>query len=59
MSSLIKQPQAIFGLPSREAGVLSEFDRYLSQVAAALQRCSWDLDILEILDLMPQIFLRL
>jgi len=59
MSSLIKQPQALFGLPSREAGVLSDFDRYLSQVAAALQRCSWDRDILEMLDLMPQIFLRL
>lgn len=59
MFSLIKQPQAIFGLPSREAGVLSDFDRYLSQVAAALERCSWDQDILEMLDLMPQIFLRL
>jgi hypothetical protein len=59
MSLLIKQPQAVFGLPSREAGALSEFDRYLSEVAAALQRCSWDRDVLEILDLMPQIFLRL
>jgi hypothetical protein len=59
MSPLIKQPQAIFGLPSREAGVRSDFDRYLSQVAAALQRCSWDRDILEMLDLIPQIFLRL
>lgn len=59
MCRLLKQPQAIFGLPSRQASVLSELDGYLSQVAAALQRCSWDRAILEMLDLLPQIFLRL
>lgn len=59
MCRLLKQPQAIFGLPSREPGVLSQLDGYLSQVAVALQQCSWDGDILEMLDLLPQIFLRL
>ncbi|ODU25368.1 MAG: hypothetical protein ABS95_00155 [Verrucomicrobia bacterium SCN 57-15] len=59
MCCLLKQPQTIFGLPSREAAVLSELDGYLSQMAAALQQCSWDADILEMLDLLPQIFLRL
>lgn len=59
MVRLLKQPQAIFGLPTRDAGVLAEFDHYLSQVGAALQRCSWDREILEMLDLAPQIFLRL
>lgn len=59
MRCLLKQPQAIFGLPSREASVLSELDGYLSQMATALQQCSWDGDILEMLDLLPQIFLRL
>jgi hypothetical protein len=59
MFPLIKQPGAIFGLPTRDPDVLSEFDRYLSQVGSALQRCSWDRDVLEMLDLLPQIFLRL
>ena len=59
MCRLLKQPQAVFGLPSRETSVLSELDGYLSQMAEALQRCSWDRDILEMLDLLPQIFLRL
>ncbi|MCZ2078013.1 MAG: hypothetical protein LC130_23780 [Bryobacterales bacterium] len=59
MFPLIKQPGAIFGLPTRDPDLLSEFDRYLSQVGTALQRCSWDRDVLEMLDLLPQIFLRL
>jgi hypothetical protein len=56
---ILKQPQAVFGLPSGEPRVLSDFDRYLSQVAAALAKCSWDKNILEMLDLLPQVFLRL
>ena len=56
---ILKQPQAVFGLPSRDPRVLSDFDRYLSQVAAALAQCSWDKNILEMLDLLPQVFLRL
>ena len=56
---VLKQPQAIFGLPSRDPAVRSDFDRYLTEVAAALARCSWDKNILEMLDLLPQVFLRL
>ena len=56
---ILKQPQAVFGLPSGDPKVLSDFDRYLSQVAAALAKCTWDKNILEMLDLLPQVFLRL
>lgn len=56
---ILKQPQAVFGLPSRDPKVLSDFDRYLSQVAVALAQCSWDKNILEMLDSLPQVFLRL
>ena len=56
---VLKQPLAIFGLPSDDPTVRSDFDRYLSQVAVALAKSSWDKSILEMLDLLPQMFLRL
>lgn len=59
MLSLVKQPQAIFGLPSCQAGVLLDFDRYLSEVATVLKHRAWDSNILELLDLVPQLLLRL
>ena len=56
---LLKQPQAIFGFPVPNQGALQSVDRYLGQLAASLESCSWDREVLEMLDLMPQVFLKL
>ena len=56
---LLKQPQAIFGFPVPNQGALQSVDRYLGQLAASLESCSWDREVLEMLDLIPQVFLKL
>jgi hypothetical protein len=56
---VLKQPLTIFGLPSTDPVVLSSFHSYLAQVADALVNCSWDRSVLEMLDLLPQVFLHL
>jgi hypothetical protein len=39
--------------------VLSSLHSYLAQVADALVNCSWDRNVLEMLDLLPHVFLHL
>jgi hypothetical protein len=56
---VLKQPQAIFGLPASDRGSLAAFDQYLAKVADSLSACVWNRDVIEILDLLPQVFLRL
>ena len=59
MGLLFKQPQALFGLPAPNRDALRAFDTYLGQIAQNLESCNWDKDVVEILDLLPQVFLKL
>jgi len=56
---LLKQPQAIFGFPPPSSGALQGVDRYIEQLALSLGSRNWDRDVREMLDLIPQVFLKL
>ena len=56
---LLKQPQALFGLPAPNRDALLAMDRYLGQLAATLEAGSWDREVLEMLELMPRLFLKI
>jgi len=56
---LLKQPQALFGFPSPDGLALQAFTSYVGQVAKTIERTPWDQDVVELLDLIPQVFLHL
>lgn len=56
---LLKQPQAIFGFPPPSSGALQSVDHYIEQLALSLGSRNWDRDVREMLDLLPQVFLKL
>ena len=54
---LLKQPQAIFGMPAPDKEALQAFEKYVMDLANSVPNGIWDQNLLEILELLPQVYL--
>jgi hypothetical protein len=58
---ILKQPHALFGLPAPNKEALGTMDRYLGQLVDSMESCNfcgWDRDVIELFNLLPQLFIK-
>jgi hypothetical protein len=56
MIRLLKQPQALFGLPHPSFQARLNLEEYARQAAAGIHSGSWDQNLIDFLDAFPQVF---
>lgn len=58
-TGVLKQPLALFGLPATDRSYQLQVEGYLDHLTDAVVKHAWDPEVLEMVDLLPQILLRL